>query len=172
MLRWMGSVLILAGCFGLGILFREQMNGRIRALRQLADILELFESEIRYGRSALPECCRRVGEQIKGDFGAALRAAAGRAEENAGDSFPEIFREEMGRILERLPLKQEDREYFLQFVSSTGFMDGQMQQRAIAQSVERLEKTRERLEQENAEKGRIAVGLGAMSGLLLILVLW
>ena len=47
-----------------------------------------------------------------------------------------------------------------------------MQLRAVESCRERLEKTRERLEREGAEKSRIAVGLGAMSGLLLILVLW
>ena len=40
------------------------------------------------------------------------------------------------------------------------------------QSMELLGSTEERLERENAEKCRMAVGLGAMSGMLLILILW
>ena len=47
-----------------------------------------------------------------------------------------------------------------------------MQLRVIEQSTELLESTVEKLEKENAEKCRMAVGLGAMGGLLLILVLW
>ena len=46
-----------------------------------------------------------------------------------------------------------------------------MQLRAIEQGMERLGVTEERLEKENEEKSRMAVGLGAMGGLLLILVL-
>lgn len=172
MLKGIGSVMILAGCFGLGILCRERLNGRIRALQLLMDVLELLEGEIRYGRSVLPECCRRVGEQTGGAFGAALSEVAERMQENEGDSFSEIFTDTVGRELEEMPLKKEDRDIFFQFASPGGFAEGQMQQRAMEQSRERLGKTKEKLERESAEKGRIAVGLGAMSGLLLILILW
>ena len=71
-----------------------------------------------------------------------------------------------------MPLKPEDIRLFLQSISSTGFSEGQMQLRTMEQSRERLGKTKEKLERENSEKGRIAVGLGVMSGLLLILILW
>lgn len=93
-------------------------------------------------------------------------------EENTGKTFEEVFREEMGEALGGLPLKEEDRENFLRFTARTGFMDGRMQLRAIEQSAELLQGTEERLERENSEKCRMAVGLGAMGGLLLVLVLW
>lgn len=172
MFKGIGSVMILTGCFGLGLLCRERLRGRIRALQLLMDVLELLESEIRYGRSVLPECCRRVGEQIGGSLGEAFVEVAGQMRENAGESFLEILKKTVGAALEELPLKSEDKELFFQFASPGGFADGKMQQRALEQSRERLGKTKEKLEQENAEKGRIAVGLGAMSGLLLILILW
>jgi len=172
MIRGIASIMILTGCFGLGILHRENLNGRIRALQQLADILELLEGEVRYGRAVLPECCLRVGEQVKGGFGEALIRVFRETEEDCGIPFGEIFREIIGKQMEGLPLKREDEEAFFQFLSPAGFADGQMQERAMQLSRERLEKTKERLERESAEKGRIAVGLGAMGGLLLILILW
>ena len=76
----------------------------------------------------------------------------------------------MGEVFRTLPLKEEDREAFFRFLSQAGFADGQMQLRAIEQSMEFLHGTQERLEKENEEKCRMAVGLGAMGGLLLILV--
>ena len=172
MFKGIGSILILAGSFGLGLLYRERMNGRIRALQQLMDILELLESEVRYGRSVLPECCKRVGEQTGGSLGEALSEVARRMQENEGISFSDVFTEVTASVLEEMPLVKEDRKTFIRFASPVGFTDGQMQQRAMEQCRERLGKTKEKLEQENAEKGRIAVGLGAMSGLLLILILW
>ncbi|WP_369124294.1 hypothetical protein, partial [uncultured Acetatifactor sp.] len=69
-----------------------------------------------------------------------------------------------------LPLQETDREDFLRFAGQTGFSDSQMQLRAIEQSAQLLGATRERLEREHGEKSRMAVGLGAMGGLLLILV--
>jgi stage III sporulation protein AB len=172
MLKAGGSILILAGCLGLGLVFREHFNGRIRALQQLMTLLELLESEVRYGRSVLPECCRRVGEQQKDLLGEALLGVAKDMQANDGASFGEVFRAGMEEALCRLPLKAQDREDFFHFASVSGLADGQMQVRCMEQSLERLARTRKKLEAESADKGRIAVGLGAMSGLLLILILW
>jgi hypothetical protein len=57
------------------------------------------------------------------------------------------------------------------YAKGDGFEDGRMQLRTIDRSRELLLKTAGGLEKENAEKCRLAVGLGAMSGLLLILIL-
>lgn len=172
MLRGIGSLMIMGGCFGMGLLYRERMRVRRKTLQQLLDILELFESEVRYGRAVLPECCRRVGEQVGAPFGAALERAAGCAQAGGEETFPEVFARELGEMMGKLPLTGEDKENFLQFLSPMGYRDEKMQLRAMEQSRERLGRTRDRLEQENAEKSRIALGLGAMSGLLLILILW
>ena len=88
-----------------------------------------------------------------------------------GESFADVFKTCMEGPLKEMPLTKEDREEFFLFVSENGFMDGQMQMRMIDTSRERLEEKSKRLEQENAEKCRMAVGLGAMGGLLIILIL-
>ena len=71
-----------------------------------------------------------------------------------------------------LTLQQEDKEAFLQFIPENGYMDGRLQLLSIQRSRTLLENTIEKLERENAEKCRLAVGLGAMSGMLLVLILW
>lgn len=163
---------MFTGCLGLGFWYREQFSGRIRALRMLGNILELLSSQVRYGRATLPECCRHVAAQIDPPFERAFRGVAEKMLENTGASFAAVFREQMEGPLKELPLTGEDCETFLQFASETGYLDSQMQLRAMEQSRELMSGTVERLEKENADKGRMAVGLGAMGGLLLILVLW
>lgn len=149
-----------------------QMKGRIKAIGALGDILGLLASEVGYGRSTLPECCGYAARHSHSPFREAFLSVSRRMEENRGESFGEAFREEMGRALEGLPLEAEDKEAFLQFTEHTGFADGRLQLRAIEQSMERLRWTRERLEVESVQKGRMAVGLGMMGGLLLVLVFW
>ncbi len=172
MIRILGGCMIFSGCLGLGIWYRQQFGARIRALRSLEHILELLASEVRYGRAALPECCRHLAENLPEPFRQAFGEVGRRMEENMGVSFGEVFREELGKALEGLPLQEADREDFLGVAHQTGFCDSQMQLRAIERSRELLGATRERLEREHAEKCRMALGLGAMGGLLLILVLW
>lgn len=171
-MRILGGCMIFSGCLGLGIWYRLQMEGRVRTIRSLIHILELLIGEVRYGRATLPECCSRMARYLEEPFRQAFVRIGGIMEENTGASFGNVFRQEMEGTLRSLPLKEEDREDFFRFTTQTGFMDGQMQLRAIEQSAERLQSTQEKLERENAEKCRMAVGLGAMGGLLLILVLW
>lgn len=172
MIRIAGGGMIVLGSLGLGLWYRGQFGERIRALRDLEHILELLASEIRYGRDTLPECCGHVARNLSAPFSQAFLKVGHRMEENEGLSFGQVFREEMAGALASLPLQEADREHFLGFASQTGFSDSQMQLRAITQSCELLQETRERLEEEHEGKCRMAVGLGAMGGLLLLLVLW
>lgn len=163
--------MILSGCLGLGLCYKRQFTGRIQALRLLQTILELLGSEIRYGRGTLPECCGHVASRLTPPCAAAFRQIADRMRENTGESFEAVFRECVSAPLGEMPLQEEDKEEFLAFVPGNGFTDGQMQLRMIEQSRAQLEAKTEKLERENAEKCRMAVGLGAMGGLLIILVL-
>ena len=172
MIKLLGGCLVFAGCLGLGLWYRYQFGARIKALRSLEHMLELLASEVRYGRATLPECCSHIAGGLDLDFEEAFLEVGRRMEENMGTSFGEVFREEMEKALGGLPLQEADRENFLRFSARTGFSDSQMQLREIEQSAELLRNTRDRLERENTEKCRMAVGLGAMGGLLLILVLW
>ena len=171
MLRGIGSGMILAGCLGLGLWYRGQLRGRIQALRQLVAILDLFCSEVGYGRSTLPECCRRLAGQVPEPFGESLGRIGEIMEENRGKAFAEVFREYMEEPLGTMSLRDTDREVFLGAVPQMGFVDGQMQLKVMESSRERLSSTIGTLEQENAQKCRMAVGLGAMGGQFLLLIL-
>ena len=171
MLKLAGACMILTGCFGLGFWYRRQFTGRVRALRMMCDALSLLCSEIRYGRGPLPECCEHVADRLAGTLGNAFRRIADKMRENTGESFARVFEECVRVPLKDMPLKEEDREEFLRFVSAGTFGDSQMQLALIEQSREQLDVRAAALERENGEKCRMAVGLGAMGGLLIILVL-
>ena len=171
MLKAAGACMILTGCFGLGLWYKRQFTDRIKFLRMLDQLLSLLGSEIRYGRGTLPECCGRVAGRVPGTCGSALQQIADRMQENTGESFAQVFREHMEKPLADMPLTEEDREEFFRFVEAGTFADGQMQLELIEQSREQLGKKAGELEQGNREKCRMALGLGAMSGLMIILVL-
>lgn len=172
MLRLLGSSMILTGCFGIGWWYRSQFNRRLGTIRILREILELLSGEVRYGRSTLPECCSLAAGSFDEPYSGALERVGRNMRDNIGLSFGETFQKEFEGALGGTHLKEEDREAFLQFTRQTCHTDGQMQLRAMEQSMELLKKTEEALEKENVEKCRMAVGLGAMSGILLILILW
>lgn len=172
MLRAAGGLMIFAGCLGLGLLQCRLLTGRVEALRLLARALELLSGEIRFCGAVLPECCSRAASQLDGSLAEGLRQVGREMGENTGATFAEVFRERLRGPAEEMPLKEEDRKLFFSFLSETGFPDRQMQLNALELCCERMADRAEQLERANAEKCRMAVGLGAMGGLLLILALW
>ena len=171
MLRLLGGSMIIIGCLGLGMWYRGQFILRLKNVRSLQGILEMLMSEIRYGKTPLPECCKRIGERQPEPFGEAFLGIYHCMQENPGESFPKVFCEIMEKCLQKLPVTKQDKEDFLAFAVGQSFEDGSMQLRTIERSKELLEATAKRLDKENTEKCRMAVGLGAMSGLLLVVIL-
>lgn len=170
-MRLVGAILIFSGCTGLGLWYREQLLGRIKTLRTMTAILEMLMSEIRYGKSTLPECCRELSARVDEPFKGALGQIFQVCHKEAGVAFQEIFQEQMMWALEKMPLKREDREIFLAPFCGQGFLDGQMQLRSIEQSLVQIKDTIRIQSEEQREKCRMAVGLGVMSGLLLIIIM-
>lgn len=163
--------MIVGGCLGLGLWYRDQMIGRIRALRTLASILEMWMSEIRYGKATLPESCGQLAGRLGEPYAGCLKAVCEELGGAGSASFQEVFCRRMDNCLKELPLKEEDREMFLQPFRGQGFQDGAMQLKNLEQGLGRIRELTGQQEQEQKERCRMAVGLGAMSGLLLLIIL-
>lgn len=140
-------------------------------MRRLVSILELFMSEIRYGKATLPESCARLADRMEEPYSGYLGAIYRELSGGGGGTFQELFCLRMEECMKKLPLKKEDRELFLQPFRGQGFQDGSMQLVNLEQGLLQLSDSIRQQEQEQREKCRMAVGLGAMSGLLLVIIL-
>lgn len=167
----LGGSLILMGCFGLGLWYRQQFLGRLRTIRELIRILEQWISEIRYNSSTLPECCRQIGRQRGDRLGKICAEVYREYTETEDTGFLELAEKSFRRQLRALPLKKEDIDEFLQFAEKEGYVDGAMQIKSMELSKQGLEHMADMQQREIAQKCRLSVGLGTMSGLLLLLLL-
>lgn len=140
-------------------------------LRALTRILELFMSEIRYGKAAMPECCGRAAGRMEEPFREGMQDACRLYREGERDSFPDAFCESMERSLRKVPLQREDRELFLQPFREPGFQDGSMQLKCLEQGAELLRDSIRLREKELPGKCRVAMGLGGMGGIFVLLIL-
>ncbi len=134
-------------------------------------MIEMLMSEIRYGKATLPECCIHLSKQLPQPYAGALEEIYEEAGIGERDSFAEVFCRRMESCMKELPLKQEDKEIFLKPFRGQGFRDGAMQLKSLEQVLSQLADSLRLQEQERRERCRMAVGLGIMSGLLLVIVL-
>lgn len=75
-LRWIGAILVLAGCGGFGFSTAAQYRREQRRLRELRLALSRMEWELEYRRTPLPELCASAGREAEGAVGAVLRSLA------------------------------------------------------------------------------------------------
>lgn len=167
----LGGMMIVCGCLGLGIWYRQQFLGRLHRIRELIAILEQWSSEVRYNRSTLPECCLRIGNCREDRLGRICKEVYEEYITSEGSGFLELAEESFRKKLNTLPLKKEDIDRFLLFTGREGYPDEAMQIRAIELAKQELERTAEMQQREISQKCRLSVGLGAMSGLLIVILL-
>lgn len=64
--KWIGAVLVIAGCGGFGFSLACGHRRQEQLLRQLVRTLQYMEWELQYRLTPLPELCRQAGKETGG----------------------------------------------------------------------------------------------------------
>lgn len=67
-LHWIGAILIIAGCGGVGFGMVLNYKREEGALRQLIDVLDMFRCELEYRMTPLPELFRKAANIATGQL--------------------------------------------------------------------------------------------------------
>ena len=171
MQKVIGFLMIFAGCAGIGVWYGNRYHEQVRTLRAFCYILEILEGEVRYGRCVLAQCCFQVAKRVEEPFRQSFMQIYERMLQNRGESFEEICECGLKEGLKHVVAKTEDKEIFIQCFSKAGFQEDILQLRMIEQGKKQLADRLCAIEQAVAAKCKLAVGMGVMSGLLLIILL-
>ena len=166
----LGYLFILVGCSGLGIWHSMRMQQKVWHLEEMIRILDMFISEIDYERSTLPECCKRIYEIVPEPYGSIFCEICERTGHEEGMDFREISREIMTERLRAIPIEKE-KDIFIRCFSDVGYADEWMQKRNIERGKKHLQEIKDTEERDIKKRSKLAVSLGAMSGILLVLIL-
>lgn len=75
-LKWVGAMLIIAGCGAVGFSMAAAYRKEETALRQLVAALDYMGCELQYRLTPLPDLCRQAGGQCSGVVGTLLTRLA------------------------------------------------------------------------------------------------
>ena len=75
-LKWIGALLVIAGCGGVGFTMAANYRREERCLRALLRALDYMTCELQFRLTPLPELCRAAGKECGGPAGQALTALA------------------------------------------------------------------------------------------------
>ena len=79
-LQWIGAIMVIAGCGGVGFLMAMYDKRELDAVNQLLQVLDYMIYELGYRMTPLPELCRKAAVQCKGSMRSLMKILAGELE--------------------------------------------------------------------------------------------
>ena len=79
-IKWIGALLVIAGCGGVGFTMAASYKREERCLRALVRALDYMTCELQFRLTPLPDLCRTAGKECGGPAGQALTALASELE--------------------------------------------------------------------------------------------
>lgn len=166
-----GLILVITSCTGIGAEAVRRLRERLKLLETLRRMASHMKGEILYANVPLAEALHRTGKRYKGTVGNLFIDLAKELEKETGDSFEKVWRERAGKFAIESALNKKEQEQLLRFGESLGYLDRDMQEKAILFYLEDLEQSIETLRKEEPEKSRLFFGMGILSGLFLAVIL-
>lgn len=171
MMRWMGVILVLAGCAGVGFYTGNQLVQRLDQLMELVKISEFLKGEISFSRSTLPEALGRIGTKSKKPFQEFLENLSVDMKKYSGEAFADLLEQEMNLYLSDSALHKSDLQEFYLTYKNLGYLDKEMQVHLLERYIKEREKEIDRMYQKLPAQKKLFHSLGVLGGLFLSIIL-
>lgn len=172
-IRIIGILLTLGASTALGIYLANLGAFRKQDLLEIKKALLILKSEIEYVASPLPHAmaniAERTAEPIAGLF---AHFAEALSQNEKGETAYHLWLASIEAHKKNTFLKEEDWEVIGNFGKTLGYLDKQMQIDSIQFTTDYITTQATELQEANLKNQRMYKSLGAIAGVLLIVVFW
>lgn len=170
MLKIIGLLCIAAGGAGAGLAMSRQVDIRYRELKNLQRMTALLAGEISYGNTPLPEALHKIGGRLEGPLSGFLHRLSHTLLESPHEPLSSLFAYEVHNSLKQSHLKEKDKEELAALGSFLGYLDKDMQLKALEMYQMELEREIEDTCQTMSGKKKLYCSVGIMGGLFLVIL--
>jgi len=167
-----GAVVILVSCTALGFYFAAQEKFRVHDLQEFKKALMILSSEIEHMRTPLPLACANIAKRTNDPVSALFGQFSDLLSNETGETAYQLWLQTLNGQKKRSYLAAEDWDALEGFGKTLGYLDKQMQQSAIACTVDYIDEKVTGLQTQSDKNSRMYRSLGVIGGLLLVVVLW
>lgn len=171
-IKMIGCLFLMGSAAGIGFLKAEELNERVKNLKELKRMMVLLQGELRFHRAALSEAFENVAGRVEEPFREFLRETAVRLEARESAGFDAVWREMSKRLLRSEGFLKEDEQLLELLRSSLGYLDLTMQTEtlnlAIIQTEEAIKLAKEQRESRAKLYQTMGITVGALLTLLII----
>ncbi len=176
-MKYVGLLCMAAAAVAGGFLLAGEWEMRIKMLGIFRQMAVYLKARILYSNETLPEALKEIGGRFA-DENSGMAAEAGRfflrvekrMEEEAGKPFAEIWKEEMEKFPDDLPLRKEDLEALRTLGKNLGYADKKTQERTILFYLERADDSLAFLKKEMESRTKLYRSLGMAAGLFILVL--
>ncbi len=166
-----GCVLILFCAFLLGNYYGDQLNRRLKQLKQIYLSMQMLKGEISYQHAALSEAFVQAGNRCDGCIGRFLTSVGEGLNKRQSSRFVEVWEPSVSKLYKESALTKEDMELLREFGKHLGYLNLSMQENRILFFMEQLMDTISALDQVIVERKRLYRVLGLLGGGFLVIIL-
>ena len=176
-MKYVGLLCMAAAVVAGGFLMAGEWEARMKILLLFRQMMVYLKSRILYSNETLPEALKEVGTRFA-DEKSGMEAEAGlfflrvekRMEEERGKSFSEIWKEELDRLPEYLPMRNEDLQALRSLGENLGYADKTTQERTILFYLEQADDSLAFLKKETESRTKLYRSLGMAAGLFILVL--
>ena len=176
-MKYLGLLCMAAAAVAGGFLLAGEWEMRVKMLGIFRQMAVYLKARILYSNETLPEALKEIGSRFS-DGNSGMAAEAGlfflrvekRMEEEAGKPFAEIWKEEMEKFPDDLPLRKQDLEALQALGENLGYADKKTQERTILFYLEQADDSLAFLKKEMESRTKLYRSLGMAAGLFFLVL--
>lgn len=170
MLRILGCILVVTGSIGFAQSICTEGKKRLEMLKQMRGIFETMKYYIAYQKAAIPEALWKLADKSDDLTAGAFKEIYKRVYEK-GESLPMAWHQQMENALKDCALSKEEKKLILDFPACLGFMEENAQAGAVDELLREINLHIKELTEEQKNKNKMIMSLGAAVGVLLVILL-
>ncbi|MCL2373441.1 MAG: stage III sporulation protein AB [Defluviitaleaceae bacterium] len=168
--RFAGAAAVILGCTGLGFYYAMRDGLRVKELLEFKKALMILASEIEYMRQPLAPACGNIARRTEGTTANFFQNIAANIE--TAETAYQSWAAAIATAKPTSHLAPEDWEALDGFGKTLGYLDKNMQKSAIGLCIDYIDEKTNQLQTRSDKNKRMYHSLGAISGLIITVVLW
>ena len=165
MYKWIGSILILIACTGMGYGRSHEMQHHLIELEELKKICCLLKSELEYTRAPFAEVFDKIGKRTIEPFQTWLLRLSNRLHEKGTGTFWEIWSDSIAIDLQGSRLKIEEIEELRGIGKNLEYVE------SLELYIQQLEYNIQNTREDYQSKKKLCQSMGIMGGIFLVTLL-
>ncbi|RKD25570.1 stage III sporulation protein AB [Ammoniphilus oxalaticus] len=171
-MKLIGACILLFSATMLGFHTATRYAKRPQQIRELGIALQLLETEICYGATALPLALDYVSKRARGEVGRLFQQAAQRLLAEDGRSTAECWEQAVEQVWSSMTMKKAEKEIMLHLGSVLGKSEKEDQRKHIRLTLMNLQQEEMVARDEQQKYEKMCRSLGILGGILAVILMY